>query len=101
MSFPGPTIGGVVAHCWRCPLRRPRGRDWRWPIQPRGGDAAARTVDALTQLLHFDVPVSRSALSMAFLAVIDGLVLDAGGQMAAQHRQAYDAFWLAVLSLTV
>jgi AcrR family transcriptional regulator len=67
----------------------------------RRHQAAARTVDALSQLLHFEVPLSRSALSMAFMSVTDGLVLDASGQMAAQHRKAYDAFWLAVLSLTV
>lgn len=62
--------------------------------------AAARTIAGLADLLHFDIPVSRAALALAYLAVIDGLVLDGRGQMGAQQRQAYDAFWLAVLSLT-
>ena len=62
--------------------------------------AAARTVGALCQLLHLEVTVSRSALSMLFLAVMDGLGLEGIGQEGlAQHRHAYDAFWLAVLSL--
>jgi AcrR family transcriptional regulator len=63
-------------------------------------DAAERTVDALTRLLRFEVPLSRSALSMAFMSFADGLTLEPSGEMAAPHRQAYDAFWLAVLSLT-
>jgi hypothetical protein len=63
-------------------------------------DAAERTVDALTRLLQFELPLSRSALSMAFMSFADGLMLEPSGEMAASHRQAYDAFWLAVLSVT-
>lgn len=62
-------------------------------------DAAARTVDTLTRLLQFELPISHSALSMAFMSFADGLMLETDVDIIVSHRQAYDAFWLAVLSL--
>jgi AcrR family transcriptional regulator len=60
---------------------------------------ARRVVDQLRALLSFPHTVAISTLAVAHLALIDGLTLDSSVEAGPHHRHAFDAFWLAILSL--
>jgi TetR/AcrR family transcriptional repressor of bet genes len=60
---------------------------------------AEEVIASLQQLLSFRVPVPRSALAMSYMALTDGLTLDLSVRPDSNARAAFDAFWLAVLTL--
>ena len=63
--------------------------------------AAARgTIDSLGELIGIAPAIPRATLALTYLAFADGLALDHALHPTVQHRQAFDAFWLAVLSLS-
>jgi AcrR family transcriptional regulator len=61
--------------------------------------AARTTIERLSVLIGIAPGVPDTTLALTYLAFADGLALDYALHPAAQHRQAFDAFWLAVLSL--
>lgn len=61
--------------------------------------AATHTLDRLHVLLSFASPVAGATLGVAYLALLDGLTLGSSVDPGPHHRHAFDAFWLAVLSL--
>lgn len=61
--------------------------------------AAERTLGRVVDLLGFAPPVSRGSLAAAYVGLTDGLALDIAVRPDRDHRPAFDAFWLAVLSL--
>ncbi len=61
--------------------------------------AAAQVLVRLEELLGFSPPVARGALAVAYVALVDGLTLDRAAAAGPRQRQAFDAFWLALLSL--
>ena len=68
-------------------------------IGARRHDAAMRMLARAERLLGFSPRVPRAPLAAAYLAIVDGLTIECRGNPEAQHRSAFDAFWLAVLSL--
>jgi AcrR family transcriptional regulator len=61
--------------------------------------AAERTLGRVVDLLGFATPVSRHSLAAAYVGLTDGIALDIAVRPDRDHRPAFDAFWLAVLSL--
>lgn len=61
--------------------------------------AAEEIIAAIERLFSLRVPVPRGALAGAYLALMDGLTLDLSVRPDADARLAFDAFWLAVLTL--
>jgi len=64
-------------------------------------ESSLKTVARLEELLGFEPRIPRAALAEAYLALVDGLAMDHGVRPDSHvhHRQAFDAFWLAVLSV--
>jgi hypothetical protein len=65
----------------------------------RRRDSAQELLEQLFACLAFTPRVAPSTLAVAYLAFADGLSLQPAVQPDGQQRQAFDAFWLAVLSL--
>jgi AcrR family transcriptional regulator len=65
----------------------------------RRRDAACATFAQLEPLLGVSARIPRTALAAAFVALTDGLALDPSANRASHIRPAYDAFWLAVLTV--
>jgi AcrR family transcriptional regulator len=62
--------------------------------------AAIETLARLESLFEFRPSIPRATLAAAFTAFADGLAMDVTVTRASHHRKAFDAFWLAVLSLS-
>jgi TetR/AcrR family transcriptional repressor of bet genes len=60
--------------------------------------AAAAVLGTLESVLGWTPRVPRATLAAAYVALVDGLALDAAVRPESDQRQAYDAFWFAVLS---
>ncbi len=60
--------------------------------------AADAVLATLENVLDWTPRVPRGTLAAAYVALVDGLALDAAVRPAAEQRRAYDAFWFAVLS---
>ena len=65
----------------------------------RRRQAAEATIADLETLVGFKTVVPRSALAAAYVALTDGLALDLSVRPQVDARPAFDAFWLAVLTL--
>ena len=61
--------------------------------------AAEDMIASLETLLSFRSGVPRPALATAYVALADGLALDLFVRPTVDNRPAFDAFWLAVLTL--
>ena len=61
--------------------------------------AAARVLARLEELLGYSPLIPRGTLAIAYVALVDGLTLDHSVEAGPRQRQAFDAFWLALLSL--
>lgn len=61
--------------------------------------AALETVEAVARAFDLAIPVSPVAIAVSFIAFADGLAMMSGLREDPAHRQAHDAFWLAVLSM--
>jgi TetR/AcrR family transcriptional repressor of bet genes len=60
--------------------------------------AAAAVLGTMESVLDWTPRVPRATLAAAYVALVDGLALDAAVRPESDQRQAYDAFWFAVLS---
>jgi AcrR family transcriptional regulator len=60
--------------------------------------AAAALLGTLEQVLGWVPKVPRTTLAAAYVALGDGLALDAAIRPSGEHRRAFDAFWFAVLA---
>ncbi len=60
--------------------------------------AATAVLGTLEDVLGWTPRVPRSTLAAAYVALADGLALDAAVRPDADQRHAFDAFWFAVLS---
>jgi AcrR family transcriptional regulator len=65
----------------------------------RRRQAATRVLLRLEELLGFAPAIPRGTLSVAFIALIDGLTLSHPLGSGQDQRQAFDGFWLAILSV--
>ncbi len=60
--------------------------------------AALALLGTLADLLSWTPRVPRPTLAAAYVALGDGLALDAAIRLSAEHRRAFDAFWFSVLA---
>ncbi|HKS05176.1 MAG TPA: TetR/AcrR family transcriptional regulator [Gemmatimonadaceae bacterium] len=65
----------------------------------RRRSAACTTIERLAGLIGIAPGIPHTTLALTYLAFADGLALDHALHPSTLHRQAFDAFWLAVLSL--
>lgn len=79
---PGELLGSAVMDAFR-----------------RRRTSAAKTVEHLYAALELKPRVPPPLLAEVIVAFIDGLAVDAGVRVDADHRVAFDVFWLAMLSL--
>lgn len=77
----------------------PATRDALAAAATRRRTAARVTVERLAALIGIAPDVSLATLALTYLAFADGLALDHALHATAHHRNAFDVFWLAVLSL--
>jgi TetR/AcrR family transcriptional repressor of mexJK operon len=117
----GDALGGshaasALSDLWHA-LMTPRTRGWRRALlslrigatpamgaalaaaSVRRHTAAARVLARLEALLGFAPAIPRATVAAAYVALVDGLTLDHSIDTDARLRQAFDAFWLALLSL--
>ena len=60
--------------------------------------AAVAVLTTMETVMGWSPRVPRTTLAAAYVALVDGLAVDAAVRPDADHRHAFDAFWFAVLS---
>jgi AcrR family transcriptional regulator len=115
-ALSGSQAASALSDLWQA-LMAPRARGWRRAllsltigatpamgaalaaVAVRRHAAAARVLARLEALLGFAPSIPRGTVAAAYVALVDGLTLDHAIETDTRQRQAFDAFWLAVLSL--
>lgn len=62
-------------------------------------ESAEQLIERLERLLGARLPIPRASVASAYVALADGLSVGTPADRGLEARQAFDAFWLAMLSL--